>query len=748
MNLRRLNSSPISPLLAFPLAWAFAALLCQLRILNTQGPWSTTMIEVVVAVPLAFLAGGVIGEAIAALGTREAAAKSELKISERGFRIGLAVLVGIGLLELGHQFAKAGTIPILSGSIDAARFGQGGPTILLTDLLTVAAIVALVKPRNLFSREARFELLVAAVAIGAFGLQAGRGSVVLPVIVAIVARWLYWGRPNAYVLTAGGAVAFLAIVAGFYLRTGQHPTTPFEAELFSQILPPLPFFLKPLIPVYVALTTNFLALQGVVGHFPTVAPYGHWVYDAVALDDFVSGTRNISDISGSLTPPWVTSTVAGSFWADGGFAVLIPGVALTGMLSAGAYAAAIRTLSLRWAMVAAYLFFVALFGLYTNLWTQHLDWLVVSPLLLIFGAIAEDPARPPGVVGRAWGKIRRMSGRDPGPTGDGNDATAEPARTRQRRIGPPVIAATAALVLLVVVGLAVQATLPSPYPLSATIRLPAEVAKAQAVMTDGDRPFDNAHLWWVSEEGKRRSLHYFDPSKPGEPAVLVERFRQPGASRSTFDVTRWPPLRSPALVVMRQRGNNLEITVRRTDGKGVFKRFTAPIPPPPPGSTRDLAIVTYEGRVPDLFVINRDVPHNRVRIGIISGESGFRRQLVSTSLPFTGLGPEDWSLDVGSIAGRAPSDISSTPKAIRSDIALVEHDPSHAHTSLKVMLGEDGFNGFAFQRDLDTPAAVNRRTSFLVASRDGAGAIYEIDPGAPGGPLLKIFGLEPPAGHL
>lgn len=748
MSLRRLNSSLISPLLAFPIAWAFAALLCQLRVLHTQGPWSTTMIEVAVAVPLSFLAGGVIGEALATVSTREAAEKAKLKMSERGFHRGLTVLVGIGLLELAHQFAKAGTIPVLSGSIDAARFGQGGPTILLTDLLTVAAIAALVKPRNLFSREARFELGVAVVAIGAFGLQAGRGSVVLPVIVAIVARWLYWGRPNVYVLTLGGGVAFLAIVAGFYLRVYQHPTTPFEAELFSEILPPLPFFMKPLIPVYVALTTNFLALQGIVGHFPTVAPFGHGVYDAVALHDFTSGTRNVSDVSGALTPPWVTSTVAGSFWADGGFPVLIPGVALTGVLSAGAYAAAVRTVSLRWAMVAAYLFFVALFGLYTNLWTQHLDWLVVAPILLVFGAFTEDPSSPPGVTGRAWGKIRRMSGRGPGPETPEESNTEVGEKTWRRRLGPPLIAAVGALVLLFAVGLAVQATLPAPYPLSAQIHLPAEAADAQALMTDGDRPFDNAELWWVRTSGHSASLHVFDPSHPHQPAVEVDRFHLPDPKASTFDITRWPPLRSPALIEMHQEGNNLEITVRRTDGKGVFKRFSSPIPPPAPGSTRDLAIVTFNGRVPDLFVINRNVPHNRVRVGIISGESGFRRQLVSTSLPFSGLSPSLWSLDVGSIASGPPSEISGTAKAIKSDIALIEHNPSHAHADLKVLLGEDGFNGFAFQRDLDTPGKVSRGTAFLIGSRDGAGAIYEVEPHAVDGPLLKIFGLEPPTGHL
>jgi hypothetical protein len=748
MSLRHLNRSLVSPLLAFPAAWALAALLSQVHVLNAQGPWSTVMIQVVVAVPLAFIAGGLIGEALATLATREAATKKKLRVSKRGFRIGLTVLVGIGLLELAHQFAKAGTIPVLSGSIDAARFGQGGPTILLTDLLTVAAIVALVKPRRLFAREARFELGIATVAIGGFALQAGRGSVILPVIVALVGRWLYWGRPNAYVLTTGGVVAFVAIVAGFYLRIGQHPTTPFEAELFSEILPTLPFFVKPLIPLYLAVTTNFLALQGVVGHFPTVEPYGHWVFNAVAFDDFLSSTRNVSDVSATLTPPWVTSTVAGSFWADGGFPVLIPGVALIGMLSAGAYAAAVRTLSLRWAMVSAYLFFVALFGLYTNLWTQHLDWLVVSPLLLFFGAFSEDPDSPPGVVGRAWGKIRRMSGRDPKPTTPGEGDGSSEGQARLRRVAPPMVAGFSALVVLFLVGLAVQATLPPPYPLGETIRLPPSVARAQAVMSDGDRPTDNTGLWWVNTKGDRVSLRYFDPSHPDEPAVLVDRFRQPGAASSSFDITRWPPLRGAALIVMQQQGNNLEITVRRTDGKGVHQRFTAPIPAPSTGATRDLAIATFNGRIPDLFVIGRDEPNTRVSVSIISGESGFRRQPLATSLPFGGLAPSQWSLDVGSIAGQAPGDVGPAPKVIRSDLVLVEHDPSHVHANLKVLLGEDDYRGFAFQRDLDTSPRVGKRTSFLIASHGGAEAIYEVEPVTPKGPLLKIFGLEPPPGRL
>jgi hypothetical protein len=303
MTLRRLNSSALSPLLLFPIAWALTALLAQIHLLDIQGSWSTVMVAVVVSVPLAFVAGGLVGEGIAAIATTSSPARSETRISDRTFRRILLVLLGIGLLAVAYQFARAGRPPLLSSSIDDARFSGGGPTILLTDLLTVAVIVAMTRARNPFGRESRFELAVSIVALGAFALQAGRGNVVLPIVVVILARWLYWGRPSPYLLTAGGLIAFLAICAGFYLRTYQHPTTPFEAELFGEVLPPLPFIVKPLIPLYLALTTNFVALEGIVYHIPTAAPFGHGVYDAVAFDRLFSGARHIDDLSGELTPP-------------------------------------------------------------------------------------------------------------------------------------------------------------------------------------------------------------------------------------------------------------------------------------------------------------------------------------------------------------------------------------------------------------------------------------------------------------
>jgi hypothetical protein len=210
----RLNGTLLSPLVAFSGAWIFAALLSQYRLLNGEAPWSNFMLAVVIAVPLAFLAGGLIGEGLAMRETEADEAPDQPRMS-RTLRRVLIVLLLVGLVELAHQFAKIGGIPLLSPAGGTLRFSQGGPTIILTDCLTVAAIVALVRPRRLLSRESRFELLIALMAVGGFALQAGRGSVLLPVLVAIVARWLYWGRPGKLVFVDGGLLAFAAIVFAF-----------------------------------------------------------------------------------------------------------------------------------------------------------------------------------------------------------------------------------------------------------------------------------------------------------------------------------------------------------------------------------------------------------------------------------------------------------------------------------------------------------------------------------------------------
>ena len=753
MTLRRLNASVLSPLLLFPVTWILVALLSQFHLIQAQNAWSTVMLAVVIAVPLAFVAGGLIGQGLALTTTRLSSARSELRISERAFRRLLMALVAVGLLAVAYQFARAGTPPLLSGNIDTARFSEGGPTILLTDLLTVAVIIAMTRARNPFGRESRFELITAIFALGAFSLQAGRGNVVLPIVVVIIARWLYWGRPSPYLLTAGGLVAFLAICFGFYLRVYQHPTTPFEAELFSEVLPPLPFFVKPLIPLYLALTTNFVALAGIVEHFPTSAPFGHGAYDAVALDRFVSISRNVSDVSGGLTPPWVTSTIAGSFWADGGFPVLVPGVALAGILTAGAYAAAIRTRSFRWSLVAAYLLFVAVFGLYTNLWTQQIDWLVVTTLLLIFGAFAESPESPPGVVGGIWGKIQKIGAR--GSTTPAPPPAAErPEHGSESSAGGPrlphgakvaIVCGLASIAALLVAGLIVQRTLPEPFPLVRTMALPNSVAHADAVFTDSGRGSDNTQIYWTNRSGSTVTLSTFDPVSRKTKRTSFRRSGHPG--KTFYDTGTWLPMSIPAIFEIQQAPKHIFVTVRRSDNGAALRSYSRTLQAPRQGVDRSFEIASYNSPRADLYIVDRGLTTARARLSILSGETGFRGQVYGTILPFRGARPNHWSLGVGELAGKEtlPGRKPVTP---RPDLFLLERDPDQEHTSLKVLAGEENYGGISYQRDIDEPGDLPASRIFLQGSWIGAPSIFEVIPNAPRGPLLKIFDIQPPAGYL
>jgi oligosaccharide repeat unit polymerase len=742
----RLNRSLLSPLVAFCAAWTLGALISQYHLLAAQLPWSGYMVAVVLTVPVAFVAGGLVGEGFAyGLGGSEAK-REKLATSAPLLRRILVVFLFLGLAELAHQFVKIGGIPLFSPEGNTLRFDQGGPTIVLTDLLTVAAIAALVKPRNPLARESRFELAIAVVALTGFALQAGRGSIILPIVVATAARWLYWGRPKAPLLGGAALLTFIAIVFGFYLRTRQNPYNPFEAEFYGEVLPGMPFFLQPLAPIHLAISTNFLALQGLVGYFPTRAPYGGGAFDAIGLHHIFDGARNVSNVSARLTPPWVTSTVAGPLWADGGFAALVPGVAATGFASAGAFAMAMRTRSFRWSMAAAYLLYLALFGLYTNLWTQQLDWLLIVPLLLMVGAIGDDPASPPGLTGWAWARIRRMLGRGEKTS---EDPTANRRPAREKRLALALVSiGLGIIVVLMVSGLAIQRLIPEPYPLYSTVRLTESVTRSVAVVTDSDRPQDNEQLRWVVPAARSVRVYTYQPAASpsttrGSPAIVV-----PGDPRRTqFDVARWDQWRSMALFSFQEHPDRLSIKVSPlaiAEARPVT--FQAPSSPPPVGATRDLVIATWTGTKPDLFILTRGRFSSRPVLQILSGESGFTKQIYVTRLPFRGLGEDEWSVDVGQIATLPRKSTGRVVRGTRPDLFLVNHDPDKEHSDVHVLLGESGFQGDAFQRALDTPGSVPPGTTFLLGSALGATAVYEVRPGVARGPSLKVFGLASPAG--
>jgi hypothetical protein len=447
--------------------------------------------------------------------------------------------------------------------------------------------------------------------------------------------------------------------------------------------------------------------------------------------------------------------VAGSFWADGGFVALIPGIALTGFFSAGAFAMAVQTRSLRWSMAAGYLLYLAVFGLYTNLWTQQVDWLLAVPLLVAFGAIVEDPKSPPGLTGRLLGRIQRMTGRVgvrtpvEQPAATGPDAGEPPPRGDRTVAWKLVLVGVGVVALLFVSGLAIQRLLQEPYPLLDSIRLPAQVGSAAEVMTNSDRPSDNEPLVWVRSRGHMVELYGYFPSRPQ--AAQTERLARIGIpqdpSRSSFDVNVWPPWRAPALYSFEQRPRNVSLAISPTwESDGKPQSFVSPISEPPPGFSRDFMIGAWGGDKPDMFVISRGDPESRPLLQILSGESGFRHQLYATRLPWRSLDEETWSLDIASIVGMPAKHDERVFRGNRLDLVLVEHDPGEKHSQVHVLLGETGFQWDAVRRALDNSGSVPAGTDFLIGSSKGATAIYEVQPQDELGPRLRIFGLtNPPA---
>ena len=412
---RALRIPWLSPMFAFPALWVLGVALAQLQLLRFEVNWSATTWLVMVAVPAAFVCGGVIGEriAVAAAPLPELARKPRTSGRLRGL---LVAMVAIGYLEICHQAIAGGTIPLLSSSIDSARTAQvGGASILLLELLSVAIVLALTVPQRPFARESRFELWIAAIALFGLSLQGGRGLIVLPIVVAFLARCFYWGRPRATLVIGVAAVLTIAIAGLFYAREAQHADQPFQAELYNEVIPETPAPLTPVLPYYFALATNFDALNAIVGHFPSAEPFGDGAYDSHALDR-VLPYKAVGGVSEQITPPWVTSTAAGPLWADGGLPWVVIGMALIGMLCAGGYRYARATGAFRHALVASYLLFLALFGVYTNYWTNYTNWLFVIPALAMAGAVAESPTSPPGLLRRG---ARRRSTRASRPSAPG-----------------------------------------------------------------------------------------------------------------------------------------------------------------------------------------------------------------------------------------------------------------------------------------------------------------------------------------
>ncbi len=590
--------------------WCFGVLIAQIRLLDVQRPWSRLAWAVVLLVPVAFVCGGTVGAAAARAWTRCGDRVAVSAPARRRLRIVLVALLAVGWLEEVHQWAVAGVVPLLSSNADQARFAQpGGPTVVLTDFLTVAAIVALVVPRRLLARGALPELAVAAAALAAFALAADRGSIILPIGAALVGRSVYWGLPRLrVVLIVGIAVAAIA-AAGFYYRTSQHRDSPFEHEIYTQVLPDVPTIVRPLVPIQIGVAMNFEALARVVDFFPGVLPYAHGRYDLRGLDLFFPQARDLAPVTAELSPPWVTSTVAGPFWADGGLTAVVVGLAIIGALATAAYVCAVRTRQLRWALVAGHLTYLVVFGFYTNIWTQQVDWLLIAPTLFVCGSVAE-----------------------------GRRALAFPRRARADRpdlLGRPAAAATALVALVVAAAAYELVRTPEPpraapapvFPVRTTFRLPAIPSGATVV-----QPEDAAtsEIAYATRRGRRLDVTVLGLDR--RPARVVRRttVRAPFMTGAVgYHLTTWKG--RPALIATKPtRGDVVDVGVVSLDDPGNVARI-AHVAARRSCRWRTVLTGRWSGSLPDLLVVDGG-PRCAPRVRVVTGESGFRRTAFRTTL--------------------------------------------------------------------------------------------------------------------
>jgi oligosaccharide repeat unit polymerase len=721
----------ISPLVLFPVVWLFGVAVAQVHILTVQRPWSLTMWVVVFVVPLAFVCGALLASSVV-VGGVHATAAPPTENGRRRVQVILTFFLVLGYAEECHQWLVAGGIPLLSSNIDATRFAQpGGPTILLTDLLSVTAIVALVMPKRLFTPSARIELTMAFLALAAFALAGGRGTVILPLVVAVFGRILYHRRLPMRAVIIGGLILLSLGSSLFFFRTSQHRTASFETELYQRVLPATPLLARPAIPLALAIATNYEALARIVDYFPAEAPFGNGLYDAAGFHQFLP-SRSLGPLSSQLSPPWVTSTVASPLWADGGLPAVVLGLALIGLLSNGVYLLALRTGALRHALVAGYLIYLTFFGFYSNLWTQQVDWLVIVPLLYLCAVVAERDGLISGVLGaRGYAQFIAVvrSVKIPSTT----DACAR--RGRRGRIA----AVAAALVALVVATSIFRAVArpATPTSLPAFLLWPEEVTvpttanlDSASLLGDGASLERGPLRFWIVE-GSTRLARISQFTRKGR---VFERTRlwnvalgkrQP---QSLYHYVSWRGV--SALFVTRPVTGGISVRgVALDHPTRVLVSGLAPIP-----VTRGARYVEWFGRwtaaQPALFVVQIR-PSGRLRLFVASSGSGYRKVIFTSKLPLVLKPVSDWEI-LGSPGG--PSEPTNLAFVLRDAAAAGSHRPE-----VHVLLGSSGYQSFGTQVALGLEAPLQDGYVFTAGWDDKHPVIVGLNRAAPEPQPASVF---------
>lgn len=213
-------------------------------------------------------------------------------------------------------------------------------------------------------------------------------------------------------------------------------------------------------------------------------------------------------------------------------------------------------------------------------------------------------------------------------------------------------------------------------------------------------------IWSVRDMGssievnrwKRKNARRFErPSHFNLPRV---------GSAVPFAVGTWKTS-SPVLYLI--GGSEQRPTIHGThiaNGKLAFPtQSVARLGPIPRGGARTYKIATWSGRVPDLFVIQRD-RDPQWDIQVFSGESGFRDKIYSATTPEVisqHLLGKDFAVDLGEVSTSRP------------DLILVTtgHPSGSEQTELHLLSGSSGFQEFKIRIGTNLPGILPGVNDFL-----------------------------------
>lgn len=210
----------------------------------------------------------------------------------------------------------------------------------------------------------------------------------------------------------------------------------------------------------------------------------------------------------------------------------------------------------------------------------------------------------------------------------------------------------------------------------------AALRPGSTMATDGDSPGDNTPVWFIGR-GLAKRLDLSD-TRPRWKDFSVNPGR--AATRRVLDIGEWTT-GTVAFDMRLERGGVRSRILPLSARGGVVARGFARLARPL--VRRDVAVATWSGSLPDLFVIDRLGARERVRITVFSGESGFTAPIATTRASFRKLDPDEWSLDIGRVTGRRPSLIAFSRSGQRS------------RPEIHVLTGDSGFRRAVVQQAID-----------------------------------------------